>query len=347
MIPPDAYKTIAPTDLDRRIWDEELADFLPVKLFDVHVHAFHHEHCTSTPADDPPEYKMTTSCPLTVIDRETLLEIYQLLFPGRQLHYLIFGWVFRRQDFDQHNAFTADLAVPDPESAALMLVHPSFTPEKVAQDLDRHGFRGLKPYRFWTEDEVNCSITEMLPEPLIELANERELIVMLHLGKSLGIADEQNVKDLVRLAERYPKVRWDLAHMARSSIAWPLERSIDRIKEVPSFWYDFSSVTHSDVFTLAFRNLPLDRIMFGTDLPCDLIRGTMISFGYGWDQIIDTQLAGFNITHCDPRPTYCVYETLRAARRAIGFEGFGRPEIEAIFYDNAARFVHPERSATR
>ena len=39
-----------PTDLDLRIWEEELADFLPAeKLFDVHVHSFHQDYCLTKP----------------------------------------------------------------------------------------------------------------------------------------------------------------------------------------------------------------------------------------------------------------------------------------------------------
>ncbi len=328
------------TDLDRRIWEEELEDFLPGKIFDAHLHFFNNAHCLSKPDDDPPEYNPTANCPFTILDKEALNKTYELLFPGREVHYLAFGWVYRRIDFDKHNAFTAAQVADDPQSRALMLVHPSFSVEKVAHDIDHYGFRGLKPYRFWAQDDVNCSITDMIPEPLIELANDKELIIMMHLGKKLGIADEDNVNDLLRLSNRYPKIKWDLAHMARSSIAWPLERSIEKIKDVPNFWYDFSSVTYSDVFTLAFRHLPLDRIMFGSDIPCDLLRGTIVSFGYGWELITDKELAPLNITHCDPRPTYSVYETLRAARRAIKFEGFGQKEIEDLFYHNAVKFVH-------
>ena len=28
------------TDLDQQIWDEELADFVPEKIFDAHVHSY-------------------------------------------------------------------------------------------------------------------------------------------------------------------------------------------------------------------------------------------------------------------------------------------------------------------
>ena len=329
-----------PTDLDRRIWEEELADFLPQRIFDVHLHCFNEAFCLSKPGDDPPEHKMTDACPLPLIGWTELTRIYEMVFPGRTVDCLMFGWVFRRVDFDGHNAFTAAQVAGQSPSAGLMLVHPDFSVEKVAADLDKYGFVGLKPYRWYANDVVNCRITDMLPEALIELANDGELIVMMHIGGQLGIAEEQNVLDLLDLAERYPKIRWDLAHMARSSIAWPLERSIERIKDVPNFWYDFSSVTYSDVLTLGFRHLPLDRIMFGSDFPCDLVRGTMVSFGLGWEQLTEDDIARLNPSHCDPRPTYTAYETIRAARRAIRFEGFGPQEINDIFYNNAFKFVH-------
>jgi predicted TIM-barrel fold metal-dependent hydrolase len=327
------------TDLDKRIWDEELAEFIPDRIYDGHVHCIDEKFCLSKPGDDPPEYNATQHCPVKVLGREGLDEVYAQLLPGREIHYLLMGWVFRRNDFEGHNAWVAGEAADDPKSAALMLVHPSFSPEKVAADIDRFGFRGLKPYRFYTSDDVNCRITDMLPEPLIELANERELMVTLHLGRKLGVADEVNIRDLLDLAERYPKVKWNLAHMARSSIAWPIEKAIDRIKDVPNFWYDFSSVMHSDVFTIAFRNLRFDRIMFGSDFPCDLIKGVIVSFGYGWELLEDRHLAAMNIQHCDPRPTFSAYETLRACRRACKFEGYGKSEIEDLFYNNATKLL--------
>ena len=330
------------TDLDRRIWEEELEGFLPHRIFDAHVHFFHNDHCLSRPGQVPPEPLTTTDCPVEIIDRQVLREMYKDLFPGREVRFQAFGWVYRRLDFDRHNAFTATQVMDDPDSVALMLVHPSFTAEKVARDLDRYGFRGLKPYIFWADDPIECDIMDMLPESIIELANERELVVVLHLGKRLGIADENNVRNIISLSEKYPKVRWNLAHMGRSSISWPLERAIDRVRDLPNVWYDFSSVTNTDVFTLAFRKLPLDRIMFGSDIPSDLQRGTMVGFGYGWVLITDKMLAPLDIQYCDPRMTYVLYETLRAARRACLLEGFGEEQIQDFFYNNAARFIGRE-----
>jgi len=331
-------------DIDKRIWEEELADFVPQKIYDVHTHVYLPEYCLTRPGDDPAEPETWTDRPIEVSDRETLDQCYAALCPGREVHYLIMPWVFRRGDIEGINRFAAVEAGTDPLSVAFMLVHPSFSAEQVSQAIDAHGFCGLKPYFTYVEpgDGKQCRITDMLPEPLIALADARELIVMLHLGKSLAIADEENIRDLIYLSQRYPRVRWILAHLARCLVPWPLERAIDRIKDLPNLWYDFSSVCNSDVYSLVFRNVGLDRIMFGSDnLPVGVLRGTYVGFAYAWAYLSERTIDGLGLTHCDGRPTFILYEELRAARRAMMREGFGREQIEDIFYNNAMRLLSP------
>lgn len=62
--------------------------------------------------------------------------------------------------------------------------------------------------------------------------------------------------------------------------------------------------------------------MFETDFPCTLIKVTFVSFGYGWELIYELQFAAMNIRHCDPRPIYATYESLRALKRASHLEGY-------------------------
>ena len=126
--------TLEPTDLDRRIWEEELEKFLPKQLFDAHLHFFNDDHCLSQPDE---------------------------------VHSLAFGRVCRRIDFDKDNAFAATQAVDDPTSRVLMLVHPSFPVDKAAHDVDQYGFCGLNPCRFWAPDDANYRITDIIPNHLL------------------------------------------------------------------------------------------------------------------------------------------------------------------------------------
>ena len=327
------------TDLDRRIWEEELADFLPEQLYDAHVHVYDPTHCTSTTDDEPTEGVTWWERPVHLMDRTALDACYDTLYPGRRLNYLMMGWVYRRGDWDAANEFTAAQTADDPRSVAFMLTPAAFDARHVAETVDRLGFRGLKPYRWWADDENECRITDMLPEPLIEVANDRDLVVMMHLGKSRAIADEENLADLERLTRQYPRVKWILAHLARCLVAWPLEEAAPRLRDIPNIWFDFSSVTSTDVFMAALRNFPHDRIMYGSDFPVDLMKGQYIGWGKAWAHLTEDMIKQMGITHCDPRPTFIGYEMLRGARRAMLNLDLDRSTVEDIFYHNAVRLL--------
>ena len=104
------------------------------------------------------------------------------------------------------NRFVAEQAGQDPESGALMLVHPSMSAQYVEEQVVTHGFLGLKPYRFYsvTGDSVECRITDFLPEEQIAAADRLGLIITLHLAKRTAIADGENLADMLRLSESIP-----------------------------------------------------------------------------------------------------------------------------------------------
>ena len=323
-------------DIDKQIWQEELEEFVPQKIYDAHTHIYlpEHDHEEKSFVGLDWIHQYTPK-----MDHEELSRTYALLFPGRQVHSLLFGWPFEKPNFDGINQFVSEQAARNRLSVPFMLTPPSLTPDELAKQIDSGGFRGLKPYLFWTEKRWDASIIDIIPERLIEVADEKELIITLHLSKKAGIADEENIKQLVYLSDKYPKVRWIMAHAARASVVWPLQRAIDRIKDLPNLWYDVSSVTDSTVYSLLFRKVPLDRIMFGSDIPSDLARGKLIGFGFAWALMTEDVIARLDTNHCDSRPTFVLYETLRSARWAMLGEGFSREQIEDFFFNNAVKLL--------
>ena len=330
-------------DIDRQIWEEELAQFVPQRIFDVHTHIYLPEHDLTGQGANPPASAGAITQQIPAIDRETLGKIYALLFPGREVHNVLFGWVFECVDFDAINQFVSQQAAQDPLSVPFMLTPPSLAPQRLAEQVDTYGFLGLKPYLIWANNRWDASITDIIPEPLLEVANDRQLIITLHLSKRSAIADEENIRELIYLSAKYAKVRWILAHCARSLVAWPLERAIERIKDLPNLWYDISSVTDVDVYSLIFSKVPLDRVLYGGDIPSDLVRGQMVGFGFAWALLTEEMIRDMNIVHCDSRSTFVLYETLRVARRAMLREGFNRGQIEDVFYNNAAGLLNLPR----
>lgn len=329
------------TDLDRRIWEEELDEFVPRRVFDVHTHIYRWAFYTDPAKDSGPYHEMlgTTFAEATW---ELANTCDALLMPGREVHRLAFPFPFPYPcDFDASNAFLAAELAHDPHSAGLLLVHPRLTAEEAEEQLDRHGFLGFKPYRFYaiSGDAVNCGITEFLPEPLIALADRCRLILMMHLSKREAIADPDNIRDVLVLSEKYPNAIWILAHCARSYSAWAIEKAARQLRGLPNVWYDTSSVCESDALDALYTGVGADRVMYGSDdLPVGILRGKYIAFGRAWAYLSETNHT-LGLSHCDPRMTPTRYEQLRAMRRAARRLGMTPQQNEALFHDTAARLI--------
>ncbi len=332
-------------DIDRRIWEDELEAFVPKRLFDAHTHISKAEHCLHP--DDLPQYPSWLKKVGFNMDLSFLKEYHRVFLPGRKIHYLLMGWPFGHCDFDRMNVFVAHQASGDLLSVCSMTVHPQMQPEEVATAIERYGFVGLKPYRLYsiTGDVVECSITDMLPEPLIEVANDKHLLITLHLGKHAGVADPDNIKDIIRLTRRYPDIYWILAHCARSFNPCFLEE-IDQIRELPNVWYDISAVCESGTFAMLLRKVSLKRILYGSDnLPPGANRGKFVTFGYAWT-LLHEKNHSFDLSYyglSKPQMTIVLYEQLRALRRAIYDIGLNKIQIEDIFYHNAVQLLKMRR----
>jgi len=339
---------VVTNDLDRRIWEEELAAFVPPAVFDVHTHVYDW-------AMTPPEGQAKANALPAIWRRwpastaEILDQVDAALLPGRRVSRLCFGNPLQECDQAEANAFAARQAAADPASAALMLVRPSMSPDAVATAVERWGFLGFKPYRLHsvTGDAAECRITDFLPEAQLDVADRYGLIVMLHLSKSRAIGDPENLADLDRLSSRFPRVRWVLAHAARSYYDRPLLAAREILLRLPNLRYEISSVCDTDVFDVLLEIAGPDRVMYGSDdLPVGAGRGKYITFGRAW-AALDEENHRFNLGHCDGRMTFVRYESLRAFTRACRRHGYGRPELEKVFHANARDLVEAARGSAR
>jgi len=325
--------------IDQQIWKEELEAFVPKNIFDMHAHIFKAEHCLHR--DDLPKHPSWLKKVEFKMDLSFLREYHGIFLPDREIHYLLMGFPFVHCDFERMNSFVADEVSKDLLSVPSMVVHPRMQPEEVVTMIEKYGFVGLKPYRFYstTGDVVECNIIDMLPESFIEIANEKHLLITLHLGKCRGIADPDNVKDIIYLIKRYPNVHWILAHCARSFNPCFLEKAIEQIRDIPNIWYDISAVCESSVFGVLLKEGPLKRILYGSDnMPAGADRGKYINFGYAW-ALLHENNHSFDLSHCNSQMTIILYEQLRALHRAVCDVGLSKSQIEDIFHNNAIRLL--------
>jgi predicted TIM-barrel fold metal-dependent hydrolase len=159
----------------------------------------------------------------------------------------------------------------------------------------------------------------------------------MHLSRYHGCADEQNLQDLEEYTtRRYPRVRWILAHCARSFTYWPIRQAIDRLRSLPNIWYDTSAVTDVMPHATLFKKEDHRRILFGTDdMVANAFHGKYITMGRFWYQMETPEVAKKPEIHTDSRPVLSIYDQLLAMKLAAELAELTRQQIEDIFYNNA------------
>lgn len=324
-------------DDDRLIWQRELDDFVPPRIFDAHGHIYDSRFLSESDLAGHALVRQYPKVALSDLQRHTAL-----LFPGREAHFLVTGFPMPQCDTLSMDRFVAGELKADRQSIGLMLVRPDFTPAQIEQHLDATGLRGFKPYMAFSRnpDRAQSTVLEMLPEHYWRIAHERGLIVLLHMGRRDALADPVNQREIRQWAERYPRVKLQLAHCARCFTPQIAEAGLPTVADLPNVHVDVSAVCEQEVFHILLDVWPRARILFGTDnSPAGIARGKYISCGRGWFGVDEGNTTAFDARHVSYRPTFVAYENLRCMKYAARRKGWGRPEIEDFFLNNARRLL--------
>ena len=73
------------TDLDRRIWDEELADFVPLEVLDAHSHIYRWAF-NLDPRKETGPFQDSIGVHYPEVTWKAADEVDAVLFPGRTVH---------------------------------------------------------------------------------------------------------------------------------------------------------------------------------------------------------------------------------------------------------------------
>jgi len=320
---------------DQQIWDEELHDFVPDRVFDAHIHMFHPEHVR---ASSP-----SAATPWGFADFTTLQQWAARLYPGRETHFLVLGTPTVGIDVDAHNNWCIEQVRQDPQSRMNRLVTPACRLQDIERDVRERGFIGLKPYRLFstTGDIAQCRIHEFLTYAQLELANEMGMWVTMHLSRFHGCADEFNLSDLQEFTgSRYPNIKWILAHCARSFTYWPIRKAIDQLRDMPNIWYDVSAVTDVRPLITLFSREDRRRILYGSDgIDAMYFHGQYAAMGRAW-QYVDVSRFNLQFPHCDGRPILAIYEQLLSMKHAAEIAQWSADDIQNLFWRNAVSAFH-------
>ena len=323
---------------DRRLVARASDGFVPRRVFDLHAHLFHTRHFA---AARRPEFLPAD----TGFGQAQWEEALQRWLPGRELHGLFFGFPSAGNDRVGENRFVAEqvaLFGQGSTSRGLMLVSPEDDPGRVRETLRERGFIGIKPYRLYAPftDTTQVRIEDFAPDWMWALCDEIGGVLMLHIMRSAGIADAENLQSIERLCTKHPRCTLVLAHIARSFSYRNALEGLPKIAPLPNVVLDNSAVTETEAMRCALDLLGPQRVCFGSDYPVSEFRAKCYSMGDGFTWVY-ADGDGFRsqaVTSFDSH-TLIGIESLLCLREAFAAGGFNAADAEDVFWNNALRIL--------
>jgi len=318
-----------------RIWNDELDEFVPRRILDFHAHVFD----TDTLGEG--ETFSAGGQPLDRYGFDDLDGDLAASYPHRQTAAVCFGIPNPACDKAANDRYVA-AGCDGKRRFALRLLDPAEDPAEVRRDVLAGGFVGFKPYLRYVPkaDPNDVEIDEMLPAPLMRVADDLGLIVMLHIPRRRRLADPVNQRQLVRLCANYPRAKIVLAHIGRAYYLSNIVGRLDDLVDLPNLHYDLAMLNNAEVLEYLFARAAPDRILHATDTPIALAPGKSVEIN---DRYTYVTPVPWELSICDDRGklrfTSFLYEQLRATKKAVGRLGLERRFVEAIFWDNGMKLL--------
>lgn len=326
-------------------YHREIAPVLPERVLDFHTHTWSPDNWKVKPwetAHAGGRYMVTDE----FYPPEQLLADGRNAFPDRPYEAVCFGNPTPAVDWEKDTAYVADAARTHTGLWPLLLAGPALgvSRERYEQALDAGRFLGLKVFLNWYGDQYGAVKVEDMVGPVERaLANERRLVVLLHVPRVGRLADPEIQTGVRWLAGECPDANIVLAHCGRCYLPSEMKAAIGCLRGLTNVWMDTSMVMDPTTLQIALNEIGPKRLLFGTDFPVAAMRGRRVRVLDHW---VDVVLPGeppsaFRVTGEGIRAGYMAWEIALAIRWACEMAGISRNECRGIFYDHGRRLLTP------
>lgn len=330
------------TEYDRLVYEKELKDFLPDKMFDVHIHISDQSLKAYGSHNGGSSWTDRVRGNMSVKD---FLDINKAMLPGQEMSAILMGMCMA--DIDQTNQHVIEC---NKDYGFPMLYRSDYAmdPDELEAGAKAGGFIGLKPYLtncppYIPSKEVR--IYDFLPKEHLEVANRNGWIVMLHIPRDLRLRDPMNVAQIMEIEENYPNVKLIVAHVGRAYSREDFGNAFEILKNTKNMMFDFTANVLDDAITEGIKTVGVDRFLYGTDLPIAVMRMYRIVENGVYYNVVPKGLYGdvSNEPHMreeeNDKITFMVYEQLRAFKRSAAALHLKDSDVEKILYSNAKKLT--------
>jgi hypothetical protein len=316
----------------------EIAPILPPKILDFHTHTWSAENWKEKPWEVGKmggQYMVTDE----FYPPERLLQDGRTCFPGRDYQAVCFGYPTPATDWELDTAYVAEAARRHTELWPLVLAGSDLGLSRQQYEiaLSEGRFYGFKVFLNWYGDNYgNRQVEDMLGPTEIALANERRLVIVLHVPGRGRLADPRIQAGVQWLSRACPAGQIVLAHCGRCYLPSEMQAGIACLGGLPNVWMDTSMVMDPVVLQIALNEIGPDRLLFGTDFPVAAMRGCRVRVMDHW---VDLVLPGYppsayRVAGDGIRAGFMAWEIVLAIRWACEMVGISPIERDGIFYAN-------------
>lgn len=334
-------------DVDRVFWQEHLESWLPRRIFDAHTHINEPQFRLEVPTEAMRRQYWVNEVaePIGAADAAQCMAT---VLPGRDFGCLCFGMPTLDYDIEASNASLQAECVRR-DWHRLAVVRPTWSAERVAQELDQPRVLGVKVYYALIGNDPNsrdkhieASIFAFLPHHLLELLNQRRCWVTLHVPRTGRLGDRANIAEIRQIRRDYPNIILVVAHLGRCYTLPHAIEAFPHFADDQGLFFDSSAVLNPEVHRLALDTFGPHRILYGSDNPIFYMRGRRQFDGRNY--VNRTGYPFFFNRNREPaeieaKYTLYMYEELRAIRLACEQLRLNRDAVEDIFHGNAQRLI--------
>ena len=326
------------TDADRTWYAQEIAPVLPSAVLDFHAHVWSADAWKERPWEtgQPGGRYMVTD---EHYPAERLLHDARACFPDRDYQAVCFGYPTPAADWAPDTAYVADAARRHQGLYPLLLAGPALelTRAQYEEALDSGSFHGFKVFLNWYGDDYgDIGVEQMVGPTERALANERGLIVMLHVPGRGRLADPHVQAGVRRLAAECPEAKIVLAHCGRCYLPAQMKAAIGSLRGLANVWMDTSMVMDPVVLQIALNEIGPGRLLFGTDFPVAAMRGRRVRVRDHWVDVVLPRYppSAYRVAGEGYRAGFMAWEIVLAIRWAAELTGINEAERDGIFHGN-------------